>query len=55
VSRHSSRSQLAPERRDRSVHAFLLAIDSARSSIALTNPYFVPYDGIARALARAAE
>jgi cardiolipin synthase len=34
---------------------FLLAIDSARSSIALTNPYFVPDDGIARALARAAE
>jgi cardiolipin synthase len=34
---------------------FLLAIDSARSSIALTNPYFVPDDGIAKALARAAE
>jgi cardiolipin synthase len=34
---------------------FLLAIDSARSSIALTNPYFVPDDGIARALARAAQ
>lgn len=34
---------------------FLLAVDSARSSIALTNPYFVPDDGIARALARAAE
>ena len=33
---------------------FLLAIDSARSSIALTNPYFVPDDGIARALAQAA-
>jgi cardiolipin synthase len=34
---------------------FLLAIDSARSSIALTNPYFVPDEGIAKALARAAE
>jgi cardiolipin synthase len=34
---------------------FLLAIESARSSIALTNPYFVPDDGIAKALARAAE
>jgi cardiolipin synthase len=34
---------------------FLLAIDSARSSIALTNPYFVPDDGIAHALTRAAE
>jgi cardiolipin synthase A/B len=33
---------------------YLLAIDSARSSILLTNPYFVPDDGIARALARAA-
>ena len=34
---------------------FLLAIDAARSSIALTNPYFVPDDGITRALVRAAE
>ena len=33
---------------------YLLAIDSARSSILLTNPYFVPDDGMARALARAA-
>ena len=34
---------------------FLLAIDSARESIALTSPYFVPDDGMARALAGAAE
>jgi cardiolipin synthase A/B len=34
---------------------FLLAIDGARSSIRLTNPYFVPDDVMARALARAAE
>jgi len=33
---------------------FLLAIDAARSSILLTNPYFVPDDGMAMALARAA-
>ena len=33
---------------------FLLAIDSARSSIKLTNPYFVPDDRMARALAAAA-
>jgi cardiolipin synthase len=32
----------------------LLAIDAARSSILLTNPYFVPDDGMAMALARAA-
>jgi cardiolipin synthase A/B len=34
---------------------FLLAIDSARSSIKLTNPYFVPDAQMARALADAAE
>jgi cardiolipin synthase len=33
---------------------FLLAIDGARSSIHLTNPYFVPDDAMADALARAA-
>lgn len=33
---------------------FLLAIDGARSSIYLTNPYFVPDDGMADALVRAA-
>src|SRR5262245_10535972 len=33
---------------------YLLAIDGARSSIHLTNPYFVPDDGMAAALARAA-
>ena len=33
---------------------FLLAIDSARSSIKLTNPYFVPDDRMAQALAAAA-
>jgi cardiolipin synthase len=33
---------------------FLLAIDSARSSIKLTNPYFVPDDGMAQALVAAA-
>ncbi len=33
---------------------FLLAIDGARSSIRLTNPYFVPDDVMAKALARAA-
>lgn len=34
---------------------FLLAIDGARSSIYLTNPYFVPDDGMAEAIVRAAE
>ena len=34
---------------------YLLAIDGARSSIHLTNPYFVPDDGMAAALARAAQ
>lgn len=34
---------------------FLMAIDGARSSIRLTNPYFVPDDVMAKALARAAE
>ena len=34
---------------------FLLAIDSARSSIKLTNPYFVPDDRMAHALAAAAQ
>jgi cardiolipin synthase A/B len=34
---------------------FLLAIDSARSSIRLTNPYFVPDGQMAQAIARAAE
>jgi cardiolipin synthase len=34
---------------------YLLAIDSARSSIHLTNPYFVPDDGMAAALTRAAQ
>ena len=33
---------------------FLLAIDGARSSIYLTNPYFVPDDAMAEALVRAA-
>ena len=33
---------------------FLLAIDAARSSIKLTNPYFVPDDRMAQALAAAA-
>jgi len=33
---------------------FLLAIDGARSSIYLTNPYFVPDDAMADALVRAA-
>jgi cardiolipin synthase len=33
---------------------FLLAIEAARSSIYLTNPYFVPDDAMAEALARAA-
>ncbi len=34
---------------------FLLAIDGARSSIHLTNPYFVPDDTMAEALVRAAQ
>ena len=34
---------------------FQLAIDGARSSIYLTNPYFVPDDAMADALVRAAE
>ena len=34
---------------------FLLAIDSARTSIKLTNPYFVPDEQMARALAGAAQ
>jgi cardiolipin synthase A/B len=34
---------------------FLLAIDAARSSIRLTNPYFVPDPQMAQAIARAAE
>src|SRR6185369_14043908 len=34
---------------------FLLAIDGARSSIYLTNPYFVPDDAMADALVRAAQ
>ena len=34
---------------------FLLAIDGARSSIDLTNPYFVPDDGMTDAIVRAAQ
>lgn len=34
---------------------FLLAIDGARKSILLTNPYFVPDDPMAKALVRAAQ
>jgi cardiolipin synthase len=34
---------------------FLLAIDGARSSIYLTNPYFIPDDAMAGALVRAAQ